>query len=119
MDFTEKISSNFLKLKKTVIKGTNKVVEASKLTLNLSEKKSTLKEIYEEIGRKVYNLGNEEIVEQLVVSSEISEITRLKEEIENLEEQLAKIKNKQKCPNCGSNIGSSDAYCKVCGSKTE
>ena len=119
MDFIEKVSSNFLKLKKTVVKGTNMVVEASKLTISLSEKKSTLKDLYEEIGRKVYHSGNEEIVDQLVVSNEISEITRLNAEIENIEAQLAEIKNKQKCPNCGSNIGNNDAYCKICGYKID
>ncbi len=119
MDFVQKVSSNFLKLKKTVVKGTNKVVEASKLTISLSEKKSTLKEIYEEIGKKVYHSGNEEIIEQLVVSSEISDIIRLNNEIEDIENQLAQIKNKQKCPNCGANIGGNDAYCKVCGNKID
>ena len=119
MDFIEKVSSNFSKLKKTVVKGTNKVVEASKLTISLSEKKSALKEIYEEIGKKVYHSGNEEIIEQLIISSEISEISRIKDEIEYIESQLAEIKNKQKCPNCGSNIGNNDAYCKICGYKLD
>ncbi len=119
MDFIEKVTSNISKFKKTVVKGTNKVVEASKLTISLSEKKGALTELYEEIGKKVYHSGNEEIVEQLVVSNEVSQITRLKEEIEDIETQLAQIKNKQKCPDCGAQIGNNDAYCKICGNKID
>ena len=115
MDFIEKVSSNFSKLKKTVVKGTNKVVEVSKLTISLSEKKSALKEIYEEIGKKVYHSGNEEIIEQLIISTEISEISRIKDEIENIESQLAEIKNKQKCPNCGSTERTREKTCSTHG----
>ena len=40
-------------------------------------------------------------------------------EIEELKEELAKIKGSRKCPGCGADLKGEPAYCSKCGTKIE
>lgn len=117
MSFIDGLSAKFSKVAKDVAKGTNKVVETSKLSLTLVEKKDNLNEIYAKIGKAVSELNDEEIIEKLGVSTDIKEAEKTRNEIVELKIKISELKNTKKCPDCGANVGKNSAYCSVCGSK--
>ena len=117
MSILDNVSDKISKVALGIAKGTNKVVESSKVSIDLLEKKDELKEKYAEIGKLLADCENEEIIEKLGINDKMTEIRALSNEIVELKIKLSEIKNTKKCPDCGANISKNSAYCNICGSK--
>ena len=117
MAILDNVSETISKVARNIAKGTNKVVESSKVSIDLLEKKDDLKDKYAEIGKLLADCDNKEIIEKLDVADKINEIRALNNEIVELKIKLSELKNTKKCPDCGANISKNSAYCNVCGSK--
>ncbi|MBO5099332.1 MAG: zinc-ribbon domain-containing protein [Clostridia bacterium] len=117
MAILDNVSETISKVARNIAKGTNKVVESSKVSIDLLEKKDDLKDKYAEIGKLLADCDDKEIIEKLDVADKINEIRALSNEIVELKIKLSELKNTKKCPDCGANISKNSAYCNVCGSK--
>ena len=117
MSILDNVSEKISKVAIGIAKGTNKVVESSKVSIDLLEKKDELKDKYAEIGKLLANSDDNEIAEKLGIADKINEIRALSNEIVELKIKLSEIKNTKKCPDCGANISKNSAYCNICGNK--
>lgn len=117
MAILDNVSETLSKVARGIAKGTNKVVESSRVSIDLLEKKDELKDKYAEIGKLLADCDDAEIIEKLDISDKINGIRALSNEIVELKIKLSELKNTQKCPDCGANISKNSAYCNVCGNK--
>lgn len=117
MAILDSVSGAVSKMARGIAKGTNKVVESSKLTIDLLEKKDLLKDMYAEIGKMLANSDDDDVFEKLGVSDKVLAINKLSNEIVELKIKLSELKNTKKCPDCGANISKNSAYCNICGAK--
>jgi len=84
----------------------------------IDEKRYTISKNYDEIGRLYYgqfvdiNLDNTK-----TINSKCDAITRLKEEIEDLEVKILREKGLKKCPVCKTENNLSYAFCFKCGAR--
>lgn len=117
MAILDNVSEAVTKMARGIAKGTNKVVESSKVSIDLLEKKDQLKDMYAELGKTLANSDDDEIIEKLGVADKVLAISKLSNEIVELKIKLSELKNTKKCPDCGANISKNSAYCNICGSK--
>ncbi|MDR1628435.1 MAG: zinc ribbon domain-containing protein [Oscillospiraceae bacterium] len=91
-------------------------VDISKLTMNLAELKSIRKKKFENLGEFFYSSkkGNP-AVNNPDFSKIFSEIEDLDKNIEKLNQEIAKVKNKLMCKKCGNNNAQNSKYCCECG----
>ena len=121
MDF----NFDFEKLKRGVKKTAQKakevsgnVVETAKYKLKLSEIKSNIEGKYIEIGKLVYNSGeNEDITSKLEALCD--EITALKSNENDIKEAVDEIMNKKSCPFCSASVDKDYTFCPKCGKSFE
>lgn len=114
-----KAKDGAVKLTKTVIDKTNNVVHQTKLKFAISEVKGKVNDIYTEMGKAVYDEYEKtgEITEQL--AEKCGKIDALMEEMTELKERLAELKETVRCAECGSYNHMDDVYCSKCGKKLE
>lgn len=91
-------------------------VDVSKLTMNLAELKSMRKKKLENLGETFYLSKKGDSNESDPDFSKVfSEIEDLDKNIEKLNQEIAKIKNKLVCRKCGNNNSQNSEYCCKCG----
>lgn len=117
MEFVEKLSGEFEKAAKSVVKETNKVIKTTKLSLSITDLEGKLDDIYKEIGKKFYEYNERGKDEMPDFSEQFEKARALKKEIEEVRETLLNVRNRAKCEACGSEIGKTDIFCKKCGEK--
>lgn len=105
------------KLTKNMVKKTNSLVGCAKLNYALNETEDKIKEILIELGRLVY----EEYTVSDGCGGEIADkcerINVLYREADELKDKIAQLKNAVRCPACGEQNPSTNAYCSACGEK--
>ena len=121
MDFFDKLGKKATEAYKITADKTGKIAKETKLKFKMSELKSQIEEIYEEIGKKVYekHIREEEICIKKDLEEECTKIDILASEIEDLQNQTLSLKDKKQCQNCYTEIDKEDKYCKNCGAKQE
>ncbi len=117
MDFFDKIGK---KASQTYEK-TSKLAKEAKLKMAINEKKSQIEDVYEEIGKKVYehhisdksvDIDIEAILEEYCIR-----IDELCDRIEDERKELLTLKDKKQCPNCFYEIDLDFKYCPNCGTE--
>ena len=126
MEFFDKLSKKASEAYKITADKTGKLAKETKLKLKISELKSEINTIYNEIGKKAYEKhtlknGKENCTEN--VCEEIKEkclkIDMLSDEIDNLLKQCLELKDKKQCENCYAEIEKDVKFCPHCGAKQE
>lgn len=111
----------FNNLGKKTSEATNKITKETKLKLKINENKNKITDIYEEIGKKVYEKHTREenisIKEEL--EEECSKIDELSKEIEEARKEILKLNNKKQCSNCYAEVEKDAVYCSKCGQKLQ
>lgn len=105
------------KLTKVVADKTSTMVDVTKLKLTLNETERKTDKLYEKIGELVYAKHKSGTEFDGELGSICSEIDTLKEEITNLNEQIAALKNTVVCPSCDQANDKANEYCSKCGEK--
>lgn len=90
-------------------------VDVSKLNIKMAELKSDLKNEYEALGKTVYNCEKNHIDNASEVTNASLRIDSIYMQIEELKKQVAKMKNKVLCKECGNANNVNDSYCGKCG----
>ncbi len=106
---------------KKTTEATNKITKETKLRLKMSENKSKISNLYEEIGKKVYekHVRNESINIKKDLKEECEKIDALATEVEEARLEILKLNNKKICPKCSAEIEKDAAFCSKCGEKIE
>ena len=90
-------------------------VDVSKLNIKMAELKSDLKNEYEALGKTVYTCEKNHIDSASEVTNASLRIDSIYMQIEELKKQVAKMKNKVLCKECGNANNVNDSYCGKCG----
>ncbi len=115
MDFFNKAKEKIAKTSGDVAKKAKDLAEVTKLNGQIAENERNIKNLYNEIGKYVYNNLREdapaEIAEKMTaIDTALADITKFKSDI-------MKMKGQQACPQCGNEVALDVAFCPSCGSK--
>ena len=85
---------------------TGKIAKETKLKIKINENKGKITDIYEEIGKKVYekHIREENIDIKVDLEEECSKIDELSQEIEEARLEILKLNQKRLCSKCGAEI---------------
>ena len=120
MDFFDKLGKKATKACKVTADKTGKLAKETKLKFKMSELKSKIEDIYEEIGKKVYekHVQKEEISANDLLE-ECKQIDELSNEIEKIRQECLALKDKKQCSKCFKEIDKNMKFCPECGAKQE
>lgn len=121
MEFFEKISKKASKAYKITADKTEKLARDTKLKIKMNDLKQQINELYEEIGKKVYekHLTSQEISIKNDLEEELTKIDVLADEIETLLNQSLELNDKKRCKQCSTLIDKIAKYCCECGVKQD
>lgn len=121
MEFFDKLGKKASEAYKVTADKTGKLAKEAKLRMKMGELKSEINNIYEEIGKKVYENHVKE--EKNDISNELEEqctkIDCLSDEIDSILKQCLELKDKKQCTNCYTEIEKDVKFCPHCGAKQE
>lgn len=121
MEFFDKLGKKASEAYKVTADKTGKLAKEAKLRMKMGELKSEINDIYEEIGKIVYENHVKEEKED--ISSELEEqctkIDCLSDEIDSILKQCLELKDRRQCPNCYAEIEKDVKFCPKCGTKQE
>ena len=121
MDFFDKLGKTASNTYKSAAELTGKLAKEAKLKMKMSENKAKIEDIYEEIGKKVYekHIREEDISIKDDLVEECLKIDKLSEIIKEARMELLKLKDLKQCKNCYEEIEIDDNFCPKCGEKQE
>lgn len=111
----------FNEIGKKTTEATSKITKETKLKLKINENKNKISDLYEEIGKKVYekHVREENITIKEDLQEECGKIDALSKEIEEARKEILRLNNKRQCPICYAEIEKDAAFCSKCGHKLE
>ncbi len=116
-NIVNKISKKAVDTYQMASKATGKFAKEVKLKAKMSENKAKIQELYEDIGKKVYE--NYVLKQEVNVSQDLintcSTIDILADEIDDIRMELLKLKDMKQCPNCHYEIYYDFNFCPNCG----
>ena len=117
MDFLNKLGKIANKTYKSASQKTGEIAKEAKIKMKMNENKSKIKDLYEEVGKIVYqkHMQGEEIKVQEDLDTYCSQIDEISKEQEKLQEEVLTLKNKRICENCYTEIELNVKYCPHCG----
>ena len=109
----------FNEIGKKTSETTTKIAREAKLKMKITENKGKIKDMYQEIGRKVYeNHVREENIElNEYIKSDCEEIDKLSKETEEARKEILVLNNKKLCKKCFAEIEKDAMFCSKCGEK--
>lgn len=109
----------FNDLGKKTTETTNKIAREAKLKMKITENKGKIKDLYEELGRKVYenHVREESIDVNEFINDDCSKIDVLSKEIEDARKEILVLNNKKMCKKCFAEIEKDSIFCPKCGEK--
>lgn len=87
--------------------------------MKINENKSNINEIYQEIGKKVYekHVREENIDIKTELEEECTKIDVLSAEIETCLKSILELKDRKQCPKCHTELELNAKFCVNCGEK--
>ena len=121
MDFFDKLGKKASKTYKEAAELTGKLAKEAKLKMKMSENKAKIEDIYEEIGKKIYekHIREENINIKNELQEECGKIDEYSEIIKEIRMELLKLKDLKQCKNCYEEIEIGNNFCPKCGEKQE
>lgn len=121
MEFFDMIGKKASEAYKITADKTGKLAKETKLKIRMGEIKAQTNEIYQEIGKKVYekHIREEDISIKEELEEECTKLDVLSDEMDSLLNQCLELRDKKQCPNCFDIIDKDMNYCPNCGLKQE
>ena len=121
MEFFDKLGKKASEAYKMTADKTGKIAKETKMKFKIGELRLQISDIYEEIGKKVYekHVKKEEVSMKNDLEEECTKIDVLSDEIESLLKQCLELKDKKQCPKCFKEIEKDAKFCPSCGAKQE
>lgn len=121
MEFFDKITKTASKTYKYTTERTSKLAKEIKLKTIINQDKEKISEIYEQIGKNIYEShirkNDKDILKE--IEELCKKIDAYSSEIEFNRMELLKLKSLKKCPNCNYEIDLDYHFCPNCGLKQE
>lgn len=116
-----KIGKTAMKTYRCAAEGAGRIAREIKLRAQMSENKSQIQEIYETIGKQVYEkyLLQEALDIQTDFKDDCAMIDVLANEVEDIRMEILNLKDLKQCPNCHYEIELEYHYCPNCGYEQE
>lgn len=121
MEFFDMIGKKASEAYKITADKTGKLAKETKLKIRMGEIKAQTNEIYQEIGKKVYekHVREEDISIKEELEEECTKLDVLSDEMDSLLNQCLELRDKKQCPSCFAKIDKDMNYCPNCGLKQE
>ena len=100
---------------KNVADKANDAVEIQKIKAKIRETRHDIDDIYNSIGRSIYNRYKEDVVVDAEFMYACNNIDEKYDEIAELNDKIDIIKGCMRCSSCQSPVSPGDAYCIKCG----
>lgn len=119
MEFFDKLGKKASEAYKVTADKTGKIAKETKIKFKIGELKTQINDIYEEIGKKVYekHVREEDICIKKDLEEQCTKIDVLSDEIDSLLKQCLALKDKRQCQKCYKEIEKEDKFCSNCGEK--
>lgn len=118
MDFFNKLGKKASETYKVTKEKATNISEELKLKGKISDLKDKIEEKYIEIGKIVYNeVKDGKDVSKEEVTEKCDEISKLKDNIEKIQDEILALKKSKKCANCGEELDLEDSFCCKCGAE--
>ena len=119
MEFFDKLGKKASEAYKVTADKTGKIAKETKIKFKIGELKSQINDIYEEIGKKVYekHVREEDICIKKDLEEQCTKIDVLSDEIDDLLKQCLELKDKIQCQQCFKEIDKNVKFCPYCGAK--
>lgn len=100
---------------------TSKIARETKLKMKINENKAKIRELYEQVGKKVYqkHVREEDFKIKDFITDECLKIDKLSKEIEEARKEVLILNHKKMCKKCFAEIETDAAFCPKCGQKQD
>lgn len=119
MDFFDKLGKQASKTYKYTTEKTSKIAKEAKLKMQMNEHKGQIEDLYNKIGKKMYEHHIQNYDIDADMQSEVEdyyiEIDELCDRIEEERKEMLTLKEKKQCHNCFCEIELNYHYCPNCG----
>ena len=121
MEFFDKLGKKASEAYRVTADKTGKIAKETKLKIKMGDLKSKINDIYEEIGKIVYekHVKKEEIDIEKDLIEQCTNIDVMSDEIEALLKECLELKDKKQCSKCFTEIEKDAKFCPHCGMKQE
>ena len=121
MEFFDKLGKKATEAYKVTADKTGKIAKETKLKFKISELKTQINDIYEQIGKKVYekHIREEEINIDNKLAEDCMKIDVLADEIEDYRKEILELKDRKQCKKCSKEIDVEFKFCPNCGEKQD
>lgn len=121
MEFFDKLGKKASEAYRVTADKTGKIAKETKLKIKMGELKSKINDIYEEIGKIVYekHVKKEQIDIEKDLMEQCTNIDVMSDEIESLLKECLELKDKKQCSKCFTEIEKDAKFCPSCGMKQE
>lgn len=119
MDFFDKLGKQASKTYKYTTEKTSKIAREAKLKMQMNEHKGQIEELYNQIGKRMYenHIIDDEV--DIDIEKEVEEyfiqIDEICDRIEEERKEILTLREKKQCPNCFCEIELDYNYCPNCG----
>ena len=119
MDFFEKLGKKATETFNSAAEKTNRIASETKLKFKINDCKSKIKDLYQDIGKVVYQKfvldGELEVKED--IEEQLSKISDFTNQIEEYEMQILELRDLKQCDSCKNKIDRSAKFCPECGAE--
>ena len=117
MDLINEIGKKTSHVCYVTVDKTSKIAKEAKQKMKMAGCKSQIEDLYEEIGKKVYENHIREEKQNIyeLTLEECIEIDKLASQIEEIRKKILALREKKQCPHCFLEIASSYRFCPNCG----
>ena len=121
MDFFDKLGKKASEAYRATADKTGKIAKETKLKIKMGELKSKINDIYEEIGKIVYekHIKKEQIDIEKDLIEQCTNIDVMSDEIEALLKECLELKDRKQCPKCFTEIEKDAKFCPKRGMRQE
>ena len=124
MEFFDKLGKKATEAYKITADKTGKLAKETKFKFKIGDLRTKVSDLYEEIGKKVYEAhiredeeakdGIKEELKNLCIKIDV-----LSDEIEDLLKQCLELKDRKQCKNCYTEMDKEYEFCPKCGAKQD
>ena len=121
MEFFDKLGKKASEAYKVTADKTGKIAREAKLKMKMADLKSQANDIYEEIGKKIYekHVKEETVDIKKDLEEECTKLDVISDEIDSILKECIDLKDKKVCKNCYKEIDKNMNFCPECGAKQE
>ena len=119
MEFFDKLTKKATETYKGAAEKTGKIAKETKLRLKINENKSKINDLYEEIGKKVYQKHKEhgDVCVKNDIEDQLTKIDILANEIEMYNREILELSDQKECVECKEKLSKDAKFCPKCGAK--